>query len=154
MKFTVVLNIVLLSCCLVGCQSNNTFEGEILAEIKLCSDEEICTVNMSQIMDFEWDKMYVFKYNATYDDVKNAIGTEPFKFTEFTRKVVFSLNGKVVYFRELPTDISGVLENQIIFDINDAESYKFYPLEKAVFKVSKEKIKEGEYFYELTPITN
>lgn len=154
MKFTIVLNIILLGCFFVGCQSNNAFEDEILTEIKLCSSEKTCTINMSQIMDFDWDKMYVFKYNATYDDVKNAIGIEPPKFTEFTRKVIFSLNGKVVYFSELPTDISGLLENEIIFDIDDASTYKSYPVEKATFKVSKEEIKEGQYFYELIQVKN
>jgi hypothetical protein len=154
MKFTVVLNIILLSCFFVGCQSNNAFEDEILAEIKLCSSESTCTINISQIMNFEWDEMYIFKYNATYDDVQKAIGLPPKEYTEFTRKIIFTSNGKVVYFKELPTDISGVLENEIIFDIDDAVTYKSYFVKDATFSVAKEEIKEGKYFYELTQLKN
>lgn len=134
----------------IGCeQSSKSFEGKVLEKIETCFKMDDCRVSIKDVTSFEWDILHVFKYNATLDDVKKAIGSEPKQYTEFTRKVIFTLNGTVVYFEELPTDVSGLIENEIIFDIPDNKTYKSYSINESEFKVYREEIKEDEYFFEL-----
>ncbi len=141
--------VLILSACDNGIKS---FEKRIVAQIKACANKSNCLVSIGDITDFKWDTLYVFKYNATYNDVQKAIGTKPPNYTEITRKIIFTLKGSIVYFEELPTDVSGVIENEVVFNIPDTKTYKSYTIDSANFHVTSEEIRKGEYFYELNQI--
>lgn len=138
--------ILLFSTCNKGSKS---FEERLLDKIENCQEIDDCKVSIKEITNFKWDVMLVFKYNATFDDVKNAIGLEPDKYTEFTRKIIFTLKGNVVYFEELQTDVSGLNENEIIFDIPDSTTYNSYPVARSNFRVFRQDKEEGVYYFEL-----
>lgn len=150
MKRTIILLATSFALILSSCDSKTkSLEKKLLTQIKTCANKSDCKVSIEDVTSFEWDKFYVFKYNATYQDVEKVIDSKPIRYTEFTRKWIFTLKGNVVYFEELPTDISGVIENEVIFDIPNTETFKSYPIESATFTVKKEEIKTGKYFYKL-----
>jgi hypothetical protein len=90
--------------------------------------------------------MYVFKYNATSEQVRQALGTELPEQSEFTRKIVFVEGTRVVHREEHPVDIEGSLDGEVVFDIPDTEVYKSYSADHALFKVEKKKGRDGVYY--------
>ena len=70
--------------------------------------------------------MYVFKYNVRLEEMNTVLGVNFENYTEFTRKIVFLSNGKIVYEEEEKTNIEGLVDNQVVFDIPDTMNYKVY----------------------------
>jgi len=143
--FTMTFSLSFINCDI----QNQSFEKKIVSEIVKCKKIDKCKIKVKNITDFEWDSMHVFKYNATFDDVKKVIGSNPKKYTEFSRKIIFTLKNDVVYFEELPEDVSRLKENQIVFDIPDNMTSKTYFKDNSIFNVYKEEIIDGKYFFQL-----
>ena len=133
-----------------SCKRNN-IESKIADRVEDICTSSSCTIDMENLTDFSWDKMYVFKYTAPQDEVINVVGSIPERFTEFTRKIIFTSNGKIVYSEEGQTDISGLVKGEVVFDIPDSVNFKSYEIEKAIFKADKKEFERG-YYYELTQI--
>jgi hypothetical protein len=49
--------------------------------------------------------MHVFENGATQDQSKNLLGTSFPGYVEFTRRIVFLKNGKIIYREDEPTKI-------------------------------------------------
>lgn len=130
---------------LSGCKSN-TFESKITNKIESGCKQNTCTISIKDITDFTWDKMYVFKYNVTLKEVNKVLGVNFANYTEFTRKIIFTSGGKIVYEEEEKTNIEGLVNNEVVFDIPDTMNYKFYYIEEAKFTVIQKEFDRGKYF--------
>jgi hypothetical protein len=150
MKWSVTtLLLLLLAFC--ACGSSN-FETRIAKRVNSsCGASTTCLIRIKDLTDFQWDKMYVFKYNATLEQIKEALGVSLPEKSQFTRKIVFMKEGKVIYNEELPTNIEHVTTGEVVFDIPDNSVYKGYTIDAAVFHAEK---KESDYgvYYELKQI--
>lgn len=135
---------------LSSCKSN-TFESKITKKIESNCKQNSCTISIKDVTDFTWDKMYVFKYNVTLEEVNKVLGLNFANYTEFTRKIIFTSGGKVVYREEEKTNIEGLVNNEVVFDIPDTINYKAYNIEDAKFTVIEKEFDKGKYF-ELTQI--
>jgi hypothetical protein len=146
--FVALLALILeLTCC--SDSKPGPIERKIAAKIAACKDQAPCRIVMSEITDFQWDRMYAFKYGATREDVQIVLGTPPSQYTEFTRKIVFLNQGTVVYIEENPSNIEHPTAGEVIFDIPDSDVYRAYDRERAVFLARKETEEEFGVFYEL-----
>jgi len=138
--FFIFLFIILISC------NTNTFDNKIINKIENTCKENSCLVKIKDLTNFDWENMYVFKYNATFEEISKAIGIAPPHYKEFTRKIIFTLNEKIVYFEEEKANIEGLIDNEVVFDIPDSVNFKKYTLQNAIFKTYKKEYKNGNYY--------
>jgi hypothetical protein len=138
--------VLALTCC--SDSKPGPIETKIAAKISACKDQAPCRIVMSEITDFQWDRMYAFKYVATLEQVQQALGTPPPQHTEFTRKIVFLNYGTVVYMEEVPANVEHRTAGEVSFDIPDSAVYRAYDRERAVFLARKE-TEEAGVIYEL-----
>ena len=127
--------------------SCNSVDSKIIREYKKQTEKmDSCIVNISNIVNFEWDKLYVFKYGAINENnIPESVNNILTNSNGFTRKLIFTLKDSVVYYEEHSIDIEKLKKNEVIFDIPDTAMYKIYPKEKAIFKVSKKEISVPYY---------
>src|SRR5690606_19049625 len=94
------LTIVLLAITL-GCKEpdQSDIESKIIDSVhRKCGKSSSCNIKISDITDFDWDKMYVFRYNASKEEIIAVVGHRPDTYTEFTRKILFTDDDKIVYY--------------------------------------------------------
>jgi hypothetical protein len=109
-------------------------------------------VRIRDVTDFDWDKMYVFDTGFDGDEIKTVIGTYVPEKTALTRKLVFTKGGKVVHYDELPTNIEGMVNNEVLFDDAGNYSHKIYSIEDAVFEAQKNSHNGKEVYFNLKQI--
>ena len=139
-KLLILLMIVLYSC------SNGHLENKIDNKIEGTCKSGTCLINIRELTDFPWDKMYVFDMSVTYDQMVKVLGVKPTEYTEFTRKLVFMLNHQITYFEEDKTDIETAVNGQLDFDIPYGTNYKCYPIDSAKFNVVTETDGDIKYY--------
>lgn len=134
----------------IGCKKDNTpFEAKLLSAISSkCQGRFPCTLPIKDVTDFEWDKLYVFKYTAHRGIVEKAVGHELRDFQEFHRRIIFTNRGNIVLYDEEPTNIEHVINNEVVFDIPDSNDYGSYDA-SATFAIQKIATPRGSY-YQLT----
>lgn len=136
----------------LGACGRGTVESRIAGRVEnTCAPSAPCVIRVGDVTDFEWDKMYVFRYSATREQVRQALGTDLPERVEFSRKIVFSKGGRVVYNEELPGNIESVVEGQVLFGIPADEAYIAFTRDAAVFSAEKKKF-DGRIFYELRQV--
>jgi len=128
-----------------------SIEGKLVTKINsTCGQSSNCTIGLRDVTDFDWDRAYVFRYTARKSEIEKVIGAPFPRYEEFERSIIFLNGGKVVYSEADPTDVEGLLNNQVVFDIADGDSYKSYSPESR-FEVRRKNFQRGVY-YELTLI--
>lgn len=111
-----------------------------------CKSVSPCTINIKDVTDFQWDKMYAFKYHADLEQIEEALGVKFPLNNEFTRKLVFLKEGKVVYSEEAEVNVEHLEAGEVIFDMQDMEVYKMYTADAARFKAEKKESDYGSYY--------
>src|SRR5919106_57968 len=123
--------------CLVVLQSCGTptidprsFEGKLVTQIKTtCGESTGCTIHVRDVTDFDWDRVYVFNYAVTKDQIEKVIGAPFPRYEEFKRSIIFLNGGNVVYSEADPTDIEGVINDQVVFNLGYGNNYNAYSSE-------------------------
>ncbi len=128
-----------------GC-FKKTVEDKIVSHIEKSCKEFPCIIRIKEITDFNWDKMYVFDYSADVGEIEKVVGVYIPNTTRLTRKIIFTENGKVVSYDELPTNIENIVNNEIVFDNIRDYSYKIYTIENAVFEAQKYLSGDNTYY--------
>ena len=84
-----------------GCQlgkHRGQIEQKLAAKIgEKCKPSNPCIIRAKDITDFNWDKLYAFHTNATQDDMNKVFGSTLPKYNEFSRKIIFTKEGKIIY---------------------------------------------------------
>ncbi|MFL6254089.1 MAG: hypothetical protein ACJ74T_03630 [Pyrinomonadaceae bacterium] len=120
--------------------------------VESCRPGAPCVVMLKDLTNFQWDKMYVFSYGAELSDIQTALGTSFPNFVQFTRRLVFLKDGKIVYREDEPTDIEHAVDGEVNFAGMDTQpSYLMFTPDTAVFNAKKEKHSHG-VLYLLTPL--
>jgi hypothetical protein len=134
-----------------GCSKNEIVNG-IVAKAKSCGANE-CILQIRSLTKFDWDELYVFDSSVSPEIVEDAIKTKYEKYMEFTRPIIFTLKGKIMYSENDPVDIEGVLNNEVIFNYPDSVKYQVYNHGNAIFKIKK--MNSGQkVFYKLIQANN
>ena len=135
---------------LCGCFNRRGLEGKIITEIhSRCKNGSICSLRMSELTNFEWDKMYAFR-SASNLDVDQATGTKLHPYADLENLLVFTYQGKVVFQETEPFDVEHLVKDEVVFDIPEPAHYKVYGHD-AVFSVSVLSSSYGPY-YELAEV--
>lgn len=130
---------------MVSCNSDKgKIESKIIADIEKCENASDCIINLGEYTDFEWDKVCVFWYNATPDEIYNALG-QGIKVKEFHNKIVFTLEGRVVYLEERKVDFDG-LYDCIVFETIENNPTICFDINNARFVVESNQSSKGTYY--------
>jgi hypothetical protein len=138
--------LVALLLCSCGSGKTGRIERRIGERVDACKPGDSCTIRISDVTDFSWDKMYAFTHNATQDQIDRALGISFPDYVEFTRRLVFLKDGKIVYREDAPSNIESLVNREVIFDFPGTEVYKTYTVENAVFRSWKGKFENGVYY--------
>jgi hypothetical protein len=118
------------------------------AILQQCGKARNCTVRLSDITPFKWDKMFSFEYGVSRSDREKAVGIS-FKTHELERQIVFVRDGKVILNEFLPTDIEKPVLNSIVFVSggSGSASRPFACQYTAVFQATYDDFGSGIPFY-------
>jgi hypothetical protein len=148
-RFTLVLAFTLLW---AGCNhikvDSQSIEGKMGAAIsQRCGKARDCTVRLSDLTPFKWDKMFYFDYGVTPSDRRRVVGIG-FDTHELERQIVFLRDGRVVENEFLPTDIEKPIANQIVFatDKIDKPQSPFACDDSAIFQATYDEFGTGTHF--------
>ena len=128
-----------------ACSKNETIYKKLIQVTD--AYEQTADINMLNLTDFKWDTLYLFRYDASKNEVFKATGLNISNFSEFTKKIIFTIDGKLAYYEEFPTNLSGVSENEIIFNLTS--KYELHDASSSMFIIKKEKITKDKYYYDL-----
>jgi hypothetical protein len=139
------VGLVLLQSCGRVTIAPESLEAKLATKFNNCESPTTCTIRLREETNFEWDKFYVFKYKATRDEIRKALGFSLPRYQEFKRKLVFVNDGQLVYYEEEPTDIESLIDQEVVFDMPDEANFVSYGAD-AVFQVSKKRFQRGVYY--------
>jgi hypothetical protein len=123
-----------------SCSDSNDFDDIISNEWKKCQEVGKDTIDLSNVMQFDWDTMCFYSGAISLEEINQDLGFELKGFTDNGDRVIFLHKGKVVYHKEWFNKPSEPDEGTV------------FETDLKIFKISKHdskfKIrKEGKMFY-------
>lgn len=128
-----------------GCSRAGLIERRIGNRVNNCKPNNACIIKITEITNFQWDKMYVFEMSPSAERMTEIMDTPPPYFSEFTKHLVFLKDDKIVHYEQNPTGISEVLDGEVGFGDSN-KGYKLFTPETAIFKAEKKSFKSGIYY--------
>ena len=150
MLIAFVLSILFLQRC-------NKESKKIATAVIAYMDENVAenprTIRLSDITDFEWDKMLVFRYPTTNEEIKDALGVDYDSSLDLVSGVIFVKNNKIVYDEtfDIHFDAPPIFSMYPNRDINAKPKYKVFTIETAVLECERVYIGGGEDIYWMYP---
>jgi hypothetical protein len=117
--------------------------------VKCIEDEcnkKTCIVDLGKIMPFTWDTFVYARYSASQEQLEGVFKIKFENFDEFANKLIFLKNGRLVGFENVATDIEGVVQNEVIFNIPDSARYSVYMKSQSIFVVQTHEVGAGVYY--------
>lgn len=155
---------------LISSCSNNKIETKVVKSLERNCSGDTCTVNLNELTEFDWDKVYIFDDWSTPEKISKTIGIEYKKNNHFPdgyHKMIFVKASEIVYEEEFGGNTDDMSSINIGYPI-DTTSYSerngsytntnsYITKNQAIFFVRKAKIKgrcNSCFKYELTPRVN
>lgn len=128
-----------------SCNNNKAkgLKGQIL---NYCSGKKDCLIEIKSVTKFEWTEMFVFRNNATNEDIQKAIDTNYPYYKEFTDRIIFLKGKEIVYHEDNKTNIERIDKGDLIFNFSDTLKYANYRPNEAVFKLNNVEGSSGIYY--------
>jgi hypothetical protein len=127
-------------------------EAKIGKKVDNCQPEIECIFKISEITDFQWDKMFVFDYAVPDDEIAKHLGTEYGGGEQFKRQLVFLKDGKIIHQENLLTHVSDSVDDAVQFDGLTYNNPLSFTPDTAVFKAQKYAVGYGDINYYLKQI--
>ena len=142
------LCLVVLLATLSNCSDNSTTIKALAKDVieKECKDSLNCIVSIPMLTPYEWDRMYVFEYNMTDEEINQVIHQKFRRHLELTKVWLFMRGDSIVYFEEHEIDFERPTKKDLIFSKGSEKFAEFTP-SSAVFNVSTKWWKEYGYSY-------
>lgn len=129
--------LLILTLLLPSCSRSGIIERKIGERIENCQDIP-CVIKIEELTKFEWDKMYVFSYGVSLDEIERTLGTSFSDYVEFKRRMVFLKDGRIIHREDETTDIEGMADGEVVFDGMEKEpSHISFTRDGAVFVAEK-----------------
>lgn len=134
---------------------NNQVEQRIIDYINENYQGENVVIDLKHFTDFDWDRVMIFKYPTTAEEIENELGVQYEKSLDLTSGIVFVLNDEIVYDEVFENDYDGPPHFFIYpqSDINAKTNYRVFSKEDADFLGEKRTHENGTY-YVLYPYEN
>lgn len=142
------LCLVVLLATMSNCSDNSTTIKALARDVieKECKDSLNCIVSIPMLTPYEWDRMYVFEYNMTDEEINQVIHQKFRRHLELTKVWLFMRGDNIVYFEEHEIDFERPTKRDLIFPKVSEKFAEFTP-SSAVFNVSTKWWKEYGYSY-------
>ena len=142
------LCLVVLLATMSNCSDNSTTIKALARDVieKECKDSLNCIVSIPMLTPYEWDRMYVFEYNMTDEEINQVIHQKFRRHLELTKVWLFMRGDSIVYFEEHEIDFERPTKRDLIFPKVSEKFAEFTP-SSAVFNVSTKWWKEYGYSY-------
>ena len=142
------LCLVVLLATMSNCRDNSTTIKALARDVieKECKDSLNCIVSIPMLTPYEWDRMYVFEYNMTDEEINQVIHQKFRRHLELTKVWLFMRGDSIVYFEEHEIDFERPTKRDLIFPKVSEKFAEFTP-SSAVFNVSTKWWKEYGYSY-------
>lgn len=118
---------------------------------KECNTSQSCIVSIQTLVHFKWSKMYVFRYDASDEQIEQVLHLKINGRHEFTKKWLFMYGDNIVHFEEHEIDFEQPLEDELVFSMGDDKKFVEYTPTTAVFTIARKKWGERHY-YKLEPL--
>ncbi|MBO7061087.1 MAG: hypothetical protein J6W54_08365 [Fibrobacter sp.] len=143
-----LLCLVVLLATMSNCSDNSTTIKALARDVieKECKDSLNCIVSIPMLTPYEWDRMYVFEYNMTDEEINQVIHQKFRRHLELTKVWLFMRGDSIVYFEEHEIDFERPTKRDLIFPKGSEKFAEFTP-SSAVFNVSTKWWKEYGYSY-------
>ena len=125
-------------------------EGRIAKQAQRCNDK-VCTVDISEFTDFDWDKLYIFNASVSPEMIAEAVGSDSPEVLQYTRPWIFTKNDKIVHAESNEEGIESVVEDEVLFHFPDSLKYQTYLRSQSLFRIIKQHDDKIPY-YELYQI--
>lgn len=149
--FLLLLNVCLLCSCYQIRSNNEPINRQISEYIRqTCEENKPCKIQIKNVTDFSWDKLYVFNEAVESDVISKILGknyssTSPY----FSRKWFFVKDNQIVrteehilYEVDVPVDNGNVL----LTEDNPKQKFSIFG-QDSIFEVSKNKLSDNEFYY-------
>ena len=130
----------------ISCVNTNSIEKKIREKIEKDCQNEDCYIPITELTFFTWNKMFVFNYPSSPDDIDQALGMHYPHYVEFTRSIIFLNNNQIVHYENNDTKVEAPTEGEVIFDYPDSLNYQVYIPGQKIFKVKRKKSKNISYY--------
>lgn len=134
-----------------SCVRNASQEDIIFKVEKSCAGKDTCKVDMHNLVKPDWDKMFIFKPNASLEFINSKIGFNYPYFNDVANRVVFIKGSTVVFHEDVFPSIETPNDNELIFLLPDTTNYAEFTVKTAKFSVTRTIVK-GKNIFKATPI--
>jgi hypothetical protein len=138
--------VIIFALFLISCAQSGKIERRIGEQINRCKPDIPCVIKIKDLTDFTWDEMHVFEYGASLDEIEKEIGTSFPNYVEFTRRLVFLNDGKIVHREDEPTNIERPVNGKVSFAESFSRHHWFFTPDEAVFIAEKRRFDSGVYY--------
>ncbi|MDY6332077.1 MAG: hypothetical protein SPL52_11280 [Fibrobacter sp.] len=151
-KLKILIGVLLLSLFMISCSEPTV--GSLVTEFieKNCNDSSSCVVSIKDFTHFKWDKMYVFEYNVTDEEIEQELRQKFNEHSELVKRLFFLRGDSIVHYEEHEIDFERPAKNELHFYDAFYNSHKrivaFTPT-SAVFVVTRKKWFDEYVYYTL-----
>ena len=148
----VLIGVLLISLFMISCSEPTV--GSLVTEFieKNCNDSSSCVVSIKDFTHFKWDKMYVFEYNVTDEEIEQELRQKFNEHSELVKRLFFLRGDSIVHYEEHEIDFERPAKNELFFYDAFYNSHKrivaFTPT-SAVFVVTRKKWFDEYVYYTL-----
>lgn len=129
-------------------------KGVELKYNKTCIDSSVCIVNIKEITNFKWDKMFVFKTTASLEIINEALGFDYPYFEDVAERIVFVKDNKIIYHDDYYPTFDDNVYTSLVFEIGSGLPYKSFNTDRAIFEIKKKEIENKQVYYVLSQKQN
>lgn len=147
-----LIGILFISLFMISCSEPTV--GSLVTEFieKNCNDSSSCVVSIKDFTHFKWDKMYVFEYNVTDEEIEQELRQKFNEHSELVKRLFFLHGDSIVHYEEHEIDFERPAKNELHFYDAFYNSHKrivaFTPT-SAVFVVTRKKWFDEFVYYTL-----
>ena len=151
-KLKILIGVLLISLFMISCSEPTV--GSLVTEFieKNCNDSSSCVVSIKDFTHFKWDKMYVFEYNVTDEEIEQELRQKFNEHSELVKRLFFLRGDSIVHYEEHEIDFERPAKNELHFYDAFYNSHKrivaFTPT-SAVFVVTRKKWFDEYVYYTL-----
>ena len=151
-KILCVLMAILVCCTAVSCANKNSIADTIMDYMDENCGEKDVILYLADFTDFKWDKMMIFNYPTSAEEVETALGVKYDNAMDLISGMIFVRDGEIVY--------DEIFEHNYVEtakfyaypqeEINAKPNYRIFLKEEAYFLAIRNENGEG-YYYRLYP---
>jgi hypothetical protein len=156
-RFLSVASFVAIALVAFACQYNQhkpgDFESLIAGEFeRLCPNSNNCQLNLNEVTDFDWDKLYVGRIGLIDEEVNKIIGSKVFSDKhEFVQRLAFFRGDQLIFQETGPPILEHPAAGAVMFTGLDFLNGVTVFDSSTIFDARRYKQNDG-YVYELTCI--